>query len=119
IVGESVEEVPLTELRKGDLVLIRPGTNVSADGVVKDGNSAVNESMITGESAPVTKRGADSVIAGTINGSGPLRVEVTRTGYETAVVSRKLATSTPCSWIKRARSLEASSASSTSLRSPA
>jgi len=85
IVGDSVEEVPLTDLRKGDLVLIRPGTNVSADGVVKDGNSAVNESMITGESAPVTKRVGDSVIAGTINGSGSLRVEVTRTGDQTAL----------------------------------
>ena len=85
IVGDSVEEVPLTDLHEGDLVLIRPGTNVSADGVVKDGNSAVNESMITGESAPVTKHVGDSVIAGTINGSGSLRVEVTRTGDQTAL----------------------------------
>jgi len=87
IVGDSVEEVPLTDLHEGDLVLIRPGTNVSADGVVKDGNSAVNESMITGESAPVTKHVGDSVIAGTINGSGSLRVEVTRTGDQTALAS--------------------------------
>ena len=85
IVGETVEEVPLAELHAGDLVLIRPGTNVSADGVVRDGTSAVNESMITGESAPVTKRVGDSVIAGTINGTGSLRVEVTRTGEQTAL----------------------------------
>ncbi len=85
IVGDSLEEVPLVQLHNGDLVLIRPGTNVSADGVVRDGASAVNESMITGESAPVTKRVGDSVIAGTINGSGSLRVEVTRTGDETAL----------------------------------
>ena len=52
----NAEEVPLAELKRGDLLLIRPGTSISADGVVRDGTSAVNESMITGESAPVTKR---------------------------------------------------------------
>ena len=83
--GDQLEDVPLTDLRVGDLVLIRPGSGVSADGVVRDGSSAVNESMITGESAPVTKRVGDSVIAGTINGSGSLRVEVTRTGEQTAL----------------------------------
>jgi Cu2+-exporting ATPase len=83
--GEQLEEVPLSELRIGDLVLVRPGTSVSADGVVRDGRSAVNESMITGESAPVAKQIGDSVIAGTINGSGSLRVEVTRTGEHTAL----------------------------------
>ncbi len=83
--GESLEDVSLGALRPGDLVLIRPGTSVSADGVVRDGTSAINESMITGESAPVTKRVGDSVIAGTINGSGSLRVEVTRTGEQTAL----------------------------------
>ena len=83
--GESLEDVSLDALRPGDLVLIRPGTSVAADGVVRDGTSAINESMITGESAPVTKRVGDSVIAGTINGSGSLRIEVTRTGEQTAL----------------------------------
>jgi Cu2+-exporting ATPase len=83
--GDTLEEVPLTELRTGDLVLVRPGSSVSADGVVREGDSAVNESMITGESAPVMKHAGDSVIAGTLNGSGSLRVAVTRTGDETAL----------------------------------
>ena len=83
--GESLEDVSLDALRPGDLVLIRPGTSVAADGVVRDGTSPINESMITGESAPVTKRVGDSVIAGTINGSGSLRIEVTRTGEQTAL----------------------------------
>ena len=85
IVGESIEEVPLADLRPGDLVLVRPGTSVSADGVVREGTSAVNEAMITGESAPVMKKAGDQVIGGTVNGTGSLRVEVTRTGDQTAL----------------------------------
>jgi Cu2+-exporting ATPase len=77
------EPVPVSELREGDLLLVRPGASVPADGLVQKGESAVNESMITGESRPVKKREGDSVIAGTINGEGSLRVEVTGTGEKT------------------------------------
>ncbi|HRQ75094.1 MAG TPA: heavy metal translocating P-type ATPase [Phycisphaerales bacterium] len=79
------KEVPARELREGDLILIRPGASVPADGVVEDGRSAVNESMITGESNPVEKTGGSEVIAGTVNGQGSLRVKVARTGEKTAL----------------------------------
>ena len=78
-------EIPLAELRDGDLVLVRPGASVPADGVVREGRSAVNESMITGESRLVEKHDGEEVIAGTVNGDGSLRVEVTRTGDRTAL----------------------------------
>jgi len=77
------EQVPIAELRNGDIVLVRPGESVPADGVVRKGESDVNEAMITGESRPVKKRESDSVIAGTINGSGSLQVQVTGTGADT------------------------------------
>src|SRR5215216_5022598 len=67
VVGDQIEEIPLNELREGDLVLVRPGESVPADGAVRSGKSAVNESMITGESIPVQKNEGDKVIAGTIN----------------------------------------------------
>jgi Cu2+-exporting ATPase len=85
IVDGRIEEVKLSEIREGDLVLVRPGARVPADGVVREGRSAVNESMITGESRPVTKAENEEVIAGTVNGEGSLRVEVTRTGERTAL----------------------------------
>src|SRR5689334_21638827 len=85
ITGDSTEEVPASELRPGDLVLIRPGASIPADGVVRDGSSEVNEAMITGESRPVEKKVESKVIAGTVNGSGSLRVEVTGTGEKTAL----------------------------------
>jgi Cu2+-exporting ATPase len=82
---ERIEEVSLSELREGDVVLVRPGDRIPADGVVESGKSAVNESMITGESAPVDKDPGDKVIAGTVNASGSLRVQVTATGTRTAL----------------------------------
>ena len=85
VVGDRTEEVPISELEVGDTILVRPGAGVPADGVVRQGESAVNESMITGESRPVEKRDADKVIAGTVNGAGSLRVEVTGTGDRTAL----------------------------------
>jgi Cu2+-exporting ATPase len=87
LVGDRVEEIPIAELREGDLVMIRPGASIPADGVVRQGTTAVNESMITGESVPVEKREGDKVIAGTLNGSGSLRVEVTGTGVHTTLAS--------------------------------
>ncbi len=85
MVGDRIESVPVSDLQPGDLVLVRPGTSVPADGVVRDGSSDVNESMITGESRPVQKTAGTKVIAGTVNGSGSLRVEVTGTGEGTAL----------------------------------
>jgi Cu2+-exporting ATPase len=82
--GET-EEVPASELQEGDLVLVRPGASVPADGEVVEGESAVNEAMITGESKPVSKEPGGEVIGGTINGDGSLRVQVTATGEETAL----------------------------------
>jgi Cu2+-exporting ATPase len=75
----------VADLRRGDLLLVRPGASIPADGTVEQGSSAVNEAMITGESIPVDKRAGDAVIAGAINGDGSLRVRVTATGDETAL----------------------------------
>jgi len=83
--GDQTESVPLDALRDGDLLLIRPGAGIPADGVVKQGGSSVNEAMITGESEPIEKHEGDEVIAGTVNGQGSLRVEVTGTGDRTAL----------------------------------
>jgi P-type Cu2+ transporter len=87
LVGDLTEEVPVSELREGDTVLVRPGAGVPADGVVRGGTSNVNESMITGESRPVEKREGDTVLAGTVNGSGSLHVMVTDTGEHTTLAS--------------------------------
>ena len=81
----NIEEVPANELRSGDLVLIRPGSSVPADGVVLEGESDINEAMITGESKPVKKTRGDKVIGGTINSDGSLRVRVEATGDDTAL----------------------------------
>jgi P-type Cu2+ transporter len=87
IVGDRIEEVAISALGEGDLVLVRPGASIPADGVVREGKSDVNESMITGESVPVEKIEGTRVIAGTVNGSGSLRVEVTGTGERTALAN--------------------------------
>ena len=79
------EDVPIGALRDGDVVLVRPGAAIPADGTVREGRSFVNESMLTGESKPVAKNPRSSVIAGTVNGDGSLRVDVTRTGDRTAL----------------------------------
>jgi Cu2+-exporting ATPase len=87
LVGETIEDVAISALREGDLVLVRPGASVPADGIVQSGKSDVNESMITGESVPVAKAEGAKVIAGTVNGSGSLRVKVTGTGERTALAN--------------------------------
>ncbi len=85
LVGDKPEEVPVSDLREGDIILLRPGSSIPADGVVVDGMSAVNEAMITGESRPLEKKPDDKVIAGTVNGAGSLRVKVTGVGERTAL----------------------------------
>jgi len=82
---DNVETVSVSALRNGDTLLIRPGASVPADGVVIEGQSSLNEAMVTGESRPVDKAPGAKVIAGTINGDGSLRVRVTATGNETAL----------------------------------
>jgi P-type Cu2+ transporter len=85
--GDRIERVPLAALGEGDVVLVSPGDAIAADGIVRQGASTVNESMLTGESRPVEKTEGDKVIAGTINGNGSLRVEVTGTGDRTTLAS--------------------------------
>lgn len=87
IAGDRIEEVQISALVEGDIVLVRPGASIPADGVVREGKSDVNESMITGESVPVAKTEGGKVIAGTVNGAGSLRVEVTGTGERTALAN--------------------------------
>ncbi|MBU6447902.1 heavy metal translocating P-type ATPase, partial [Patescibacteria group bacterium] len=77
--------IPVSELNLGDLVLIRPGAKIPADCKVVEGNSTVNESMITGESEYVQKSPGSEIIAGTINGSGSLTAKVNRIGQDTAL----------------------------------
>ncbi|MBC7231694.1 MAG: copper-translocating P-type ATPase [Chloroflexi bacterium] len=79
------EIVPVAALQTGDLVLVRPGASIPADGEIVEGESGVNEAMITGESRPVNKEPGAKVIAGTLNGDGSLRVRVTAIGDQTAL----------------------------------
>lgn len=83
IIDGRTEEVPVANLQLGDLVLIRPGARIPADGTVEEGTSDVNESMVTGESRPVAKGPGVMVIGGTVNGSGSLRARVAKTGGDT------------------------------------
>ncbi|HEY3681470.1 MAG TPA: copper-translocating P-type ATPase [Streptosporangiaceae bacterium] len=85
VVGDTVEKVPAAELRVGDLVLVRSGGRVPADGVVREGGAAFDESMITGESRAVSRSAGDRVVAGTVATDNAVRVEVTAVGDETAL----------------------------------
>ena len=82
--GKPVE-LPVAEVQVGDVVILKPGDKVPVDGVILDGHSTIDESMVTGESIPVEKDGADQVIAGTINQSGSLRFRATKVGADTAL----------------------------------
>ncbi len=82
--GETVE-VPTAEVQVGDLLLVRPGAKVAVDGVVEDGESELDESMVTGESLPVHKAPGDAVIGATLNTTGTLRVRTTKIGADTAL----------------------------------
>jgi Cu2+-exporting ATPase len=83
--GTDTETVPISELQMGDIVLIRPGTRIPADGTVVEGSADVDESMITGESRTVSKRLGGKVIAGTVASGGSLRVRITAVGEQTAL----------------------------------
>ena len=85
VAGAATETVPLSALAVGDVVLVRPGARVPADGVVADGSADVDESMITGESTTVGKEPGDTVVAGTVAAGGSLRVRVSAVGEETAL----------------------------------
>ena len=78
-------EVPIEQVKKGDMFAVRPGENIPVDGVVLEGSSAVNESALTGESIPVDKEAGDAVSAATVNQSGYLRCEATRVGEDTSL----------------------------------
>lgn len=77
------EEIPADELKKGDVMIIRPGEKIPTDGYVVDGKSSVNESMVTGESMPALRTTGDKVVGGTINIEGTIRVEASEVGEET------------------------------------
>jgi Cu2+-exporting ATPase len=79
----DIKDVPISELRRGDTILVRSGEKIPSDGVVIEGESYVNEALLTGESKPVHKAKEDKVIGGAVNGEGSLRVKIERTGEET------------------------------------
>lgn len=85
LVNGTPKQVLVSELKVGDLVLIRPGTSIPVDGVVVEGNSSADEAAITGESTPVSKTLNSEVVAGTINQDGSLTVKVTKLGKDTAL----------------------------------
>ena len=85
LVNGKPQTVLVTELKVGDLVLVRPGTNIPVDGVVSDGTSSVDEAAFSGESKPITKSINDEVVAGTVNQDGALTVKVTKLGKDTAL----------------------------------
>ncbi len=83
--NEQVVDVPVAEVRPGDVVILRPGERAPVDGEVAEGESAFDESMLTGESMPVEKRAGDTVMGGTVNQSGTLRYRATRVGMESTL----------------------------------
>ena len=86
IVDNGVEkEIPLTQVTPGDMIVVRPGEKLPVDGIVREGGSTVDESMLTGEPIPVDKQPGDTVVGGTINGEGLLKFEATRVGKATAL----------------------------------
>ena len=85
ILADSGNEVPTKSLKNGDVVLVKPGARVPADGMVTQGESSVNEAMLTGESLPVEKTAGSEVIGGSVNLNGALYVQVTRTGEDTTL----------------------------------
>ena len=83
--GDAEVDVPLEQVQAGDVLRVRPGDKVPVDGVVVEGRSAVDESMLTGESLPVEKGPGDAVIGATLNKSGSFTFRATRVGKDTAL----------------------------------
>lgn len=83
--GDKEEDVPVEEVAKGDLIIVRPGEKVPTDGVVVSGSSAVDESMLTGESMPIVKEAGEHVFGATLNKSGSFTFKATKVGSETAL----------------------------------
>ena len=79
----STEDVPLTALKAGDLVLVKPGEKIPTDGTITEGRTTVNQALLTGESQPVDKGPGDEVLGGAVNGESAITIRVTRTGDET------------------------------------
>ena len=79
--------VPVAELEAGDRVLVRPGDTIPADGIIESGASGIDESLITGESMPITKTGGDDVIGGSINSESPLIISITHVGADTVLAA--------------------------------
>ena len=79
----EVLDVPVSQLKKGDTVLVRPGEKIPSDGIVAEGESFVNEALLTGESKPISKSAGNNVVGGAINGEGILKVRIEKTGEET------------------------------------
>tara|TARA_E500000318_G_scaffold111955_1_gene132901 strand:- start:2875 stop:4734 length:1860 start_codon:yes stop_codon:yes gene_type:complete len=80
--GETIEDIPLEAVLKDDIILVKPGEKVPADGTIVEGSSYLNESMLTGESKPVKKEEKDKVIGGSVNGNSTLKVKVEHTGKD-------------------------------------
>jgi Cu2+-exporting ATPase len=85
VTGDMTETVPIASLQVGEIVLVRPGARIPADGIVADGSADVDESLVTGESRPISKEAGAAVIAGTVAAAGSLRVRVTAVGDATAL----------------------------------
>jgi Cu+-exporting ATPase len=83
--NDDEREIPLARVNVGNMVIVRPGERIPVDGIVLEGKSAVDESMLTGEPIPVDKQGGDTVVGGTINGEGLLKFKATRVGKETVL----------------------------------
>jgi Cu+-exporting ATPase len=83
--GSREQEIPLADVQVSDIVVVRPGERVAVDGVVREGTSEIDESMLTGESLPVAKAPGSQVFGGTVNGTGAFRFEAKKVGHDTAL----------------------------------
>ena len=83
--GKDIIDVPIEKIKVGDIMLVKPGEKIPADSIVLSGDSSVDDSMITGESIPATKKAGDRVIGGTINATGSLRIKAVKVGEDTAL----------------------------------
>jgi Cu2+-exporting ATPase len=81
----SIEDIRVSDLQPGDLIMVKPGEKIAADGEIKEGSSSINEAMLTGESKPVEKSQGDEVIGGAINGGGSLTITVGKTGDDSFI----------------------------------